>query len=111
MGDQGAITPRGKLIIDDQGRPVRRGTPEAAAQAMGFRPERLARISGKHWTMENVRSYFSDRREDLYAGFRLAKTKEERQKVIRDMQKFNMETRKYRGVISPRSYRPSRQLH
>ena len=39
--------------------------------------------------------------DDLYARYRLAKTQEERQKVIRDMQRFNMDARKYRGVISP----------
>jgi hypothetical protein len=55
MADQGVTTPRGKIITNEQGRPVRLGAPEAAAQAMGFRPERLARISGEHWTMENVR--------------------------------------------------------
>ena len=51
--------------------------------------------------MENVRGHFKERREDLYARYLLAKTQEERQKVIRDMQRFNMEARKYRGVIPP----------
>jgi hypothetical protein len=102
MGDQGATTPRGKIITDEKGRPVRLGAPEAAAQAMGFRPERLARISGEHWTMENVRGHFGDRKNDLYTRYCLARTQEERQKVIRDMQRFNMEARKYpKAVISP----------
>ena len=48
MADQGATTPRGKMITDEQGKPIRLGAPEAAAQAMGFRPERLAGISGEH---------------------------------------------------------------
>jgi hypothetical protein len=48
------------------------------------------------------RAHFRDRREDLYARYRLAKTQEEKQKVIRDMQKFNMEARKYsKAMISP----------
>ena len=51
--------------------------------------------------MENVRGHFKDRREDLYARYRLARTQEERQRVIRDMQRFNMEAWKYRGVIPP----------
>ena len=51
--------------------------------------------------MENVKSNFKERRDDLYARYRLAKTQEERQKVIRDMQRFNMDARKYRGVVSP----------
>jgi hypothetical protein len=74
---------------------------EAIAQAAGFRPERLAQVSREHWTMENVKGNFKDRRDDLYSRYRLAKTQEERQKVIRDMQRFNMDARKYRGVVSP----------
>ena len=60
----------------------------AAAQAMGFRPERVAQISGEHWAMENVKKHFAEKRNDLYARSRLAKTEEERRKVIRDMQEI-----------------------
>jgi hypothetical protein len=59
MADQGATTPRGKIMTDEQGKVIRLEALEAAAQAMGFRPERLARISGEHWSMENVRGHFS----------------------------------------------------
>ncbi len=48
MAEQGATTTKGKILMDEQGNPIRLQTPEAAAQAMGFRPERLARISGEH---------------------------------------------------------------
>jgi hypothetical protein len=51
--------------------------------------------------MENVKKHFAEKRNDLHARGRLAKTQEERQKVIRDMQRFNMEARKYREVIPP----------
>jgi len=101
MAEVIATTPRRNILTDQQGRPIRLGAPEAAAQAMGFRPERLARISGEHWSMENVRGHFKDRREGLYARYRLAKAPEERQRVIRDMQRFTMDPRKYRGVILP----------
>jgi hypothetical protein len=50
--------------------------------------------------MENVKSNFKGRRDELYSRYRLARTQEERQKVIRDMQRFNMDARKYPGVIS-----------
>jgi hypothetical protein len=101
MADWGATTPRGKVLTDEDGKPIRLGTGEAIAQAAGFRPERLARIAGEHWTMENVKSNFKDLRDDLYARYRLAKTQEERQKVIRFMQRFNMDARRYLGVIPP----------
>jgi len=101
MSETGVTTPRGRVITDEQGKPIRLGTGEGIAQAAGFRPERLARISGEHWTMENVQKHFKGRKDDLYSRYRLAQTPEEKRRVIRDMQKFNMEARKYRGVIPP----------
>jgi ribosomal protein S15P/S13E len=101
MSAIGVTTPKGKGITDEQGKPIRLGAGEGIAQAAGFRPERLARVSGEHRTMENVQEHFKERRDDLHSRYRLARTPEERRGVIRDMQKFNMEARKYRGVIPP----------
>ena len=101
MAEAGVTTPRGKIITDEQGKPIRLGAGEGIAQAAGFRPERMATVSGEHRTMENVQAHFKERRDDLYSRYRLARTPEDKQKVIRDMQKFNMEARKYRGVIPP----------
>jgi ribosomal protein S15P/S13E len=101
MSETGATTPRGKIITDEQGKPIRLGAGEGIAQAAGFRPERLARISKEHWTMENIKAHFKEKRDDLYSRYRLARTPEEKQRVVRDMQKFNMEARKYRGVNPP----------
>jgi hypothetical protein len=101
MTEKGVTTPRGKIITDEQGKPIRLGTGEGIAQAAGFRPERMATVSGEHRTMENVQAHFKERRDDLYSRYRLARTPEDKQKVIRDMHKFNMEARKYRGVIPP----------
>ena len=101
MEEKGATTPKGKILTDEQGKPIKLSPAEAAAQVMGFRPQRMAQISGEHWTMENVKKHFAEKRNDLYARARLAKTEEDRQAVIRDMQRFNMEARKYRGVIPP----------
>ena len=101
MSETGVTTPRGKIITDEQGKPIRLEAGEGVAQAAGFRPERLARVSGEHWTMENVQKHFKEKRDDLYSRYRLAKTSEEKQKVIRDMQRFNLDARKYRGVIPP----------
>jgi hypothetical protein len=101
MSDVGLTTPRGKIITDERGKPIRLETGEGIAQAAGFRPERVARISGEHWTMENAQKHFKEKRDNLYSRYRLAKTPEEKQRVIRDMQRFNMDARKYRGVIPP----------
>jgi hypothetical protein len=101
MAEVGATTPRGKIMTDEQGKPIKVETSEALTQAVGFRPERMSQISGEHRTMQNVKAYFNDKRDDLYARYRLAKTTEDKKAVISSMQKFNMEARKYRGVIPP----------
>ena len=72
MADRGATTPAGKVLTDEQGKPIRLSGGDAAPQAIGFRPERMARISGEHWTMENVKKHFAEKRNDLYARSRLA---------------------------------------
>ncbi len=108
MAEQGATTPSGKVLTDEQEKPIRLSGAKASAQAMGFRPERMAQIAGEHWTMENVKKHFAKKRNDLYPRFRLAKTQEERQTVIRDMQRFNMEARTYPGVIPPILWRLAR---
>jgi hypothetical protein len=64
-------------------------------------PGWLARISGEHWSIENVQKHFKDKKDDLYSRYRLARTPEEKQRAIRDMQRFNLDARKYRGVIPP----------
>ena len=51
--------------------------------------------------LRNVKAYFNDRQDDLYARYRLAKTDADRKTAIKDMQKFNMGARKYRGFIPP----------
>ena len=88
-------------MTDEQGKPIRLETSEAVTQAIGFRPQRMSEISGEHRTMQNVKAYFNDKRDDLYARYRMAKTDEDKKAVISSMQKFNIEARKYRGVIPP----------
>jgi ribosomal protein S15P/S13E len=101
MSETGVATPRGKVLTDEQGKPIRLGTGEGIAQVVGLRPERLASVSGEHRTMENVQAHFKEKRVDLHSRYRLSRTPEARRAVIRDMQKFNMETRNYREVIPP----------
>ena len=74
---------------------------EELAQAAGFQPGRPARVSGEQWTMENIREPFNGSKEDVYSRYRLARTPEEKRIVVRDMQRFNLEVKKYRGVIPP----------
>jgi hypothetical protein len=47
MADPGATTATGEIFTDEQGKPIRRSGGEAAALAMAFRPESLARVSSE----------------------------------------------------------------
>ena len=38
MADQGATTPKGKILTDEKGQPIKLSAGEATAQAVGFRP-------------------------------------------------------------------------
>ena len=51
--------------------------------------------------LENVQKNFKEKRDDLYSRYRLARSPEDKQKVIRDMQRFNLEAMKYREVMPP----------
>ena len=91
-----------------QGPHRRAGKADSARDRRGDRPgcrlpsgEAGADLRRALDAWRTCKSNFKGRRDDLYARYRLAKTPEERQKVIRDMQRFNMDARKYRGVISP----------
>jgi hypothetical protein len=66
---------------------------------MGFRPERIAKAAEEHREFGNIESKFTQRRNDLYARFRLAEDAGDRQKVIRDVQKYNLEVMKFRGAV------------
>ena len=66
---------------------------------MGFRPERIAKAAEEHREFGNIESKFTQRRNDLYARFRLAEDAGDRQKVIRDVQKYNLDAMTFRGAI------------
>jgi hypothetical protein len=99
MTDQGATTPTGKIIYDEKGQPIKETIGEGITQALGFRPERIAQAAESHRELINIESNFRNRRDDLYARFRLSKDAGDRQAVIRDVQKYNLEALKYRGAI------------
>ena len=95
----GATTPQGKILFDAKGQPIKETTGEGIAQMMAFRPERIAKVAEEHREFGNIESTFTNRRNNLYARFRLAKDAGDRQDVIRDVQKYNLDALKYRGAI------------
>jgi hypothetical protein len=101
MSERGATTVHGKAMFDEQGKPIKLTPVEAATQFVGFRPERIAAISGEEQTRRNVTSHFSELRKSLYDRFRLADTPEERTSVRKEIQNFNLQIMKFRGAIAP----------
>lgn len=99
--DEGARTPHGKVLFDDRGKPIRATAGEAIAQTAGFRPARMAALSGEYRSRQNLEEHYRELRSDIYDRFALAKNEEDRRRVIKDAQKFNLQPAKYRGVIRP----------
>ena len=99
MATEGPTTPSGKVLFDEKGNPIRETTGEAAAQAVGFRPERIAAASETHREYTNLQANFRNRRNDLFAKARLALDKPgELKKVIVEVQKYNLDAAKYKGA-------------
>lgn len=99
MNQMGATTPSGKILYDEKGQPIKETGGEAAAQIMGFRPERIARLSEQHREFRNIEANFTNRLNNLYDRFKLSKDTAERAEIIKDIQKYNLDAIKYRGAI------------
>lgn len=108
---EGARTPQGKVLFDQEGKPIVATPGEAAFQTAGFRPARMAGLSGEHRSMTNVVRHYNDKRGEIYDRFALARTAEDRARVLKDAQKFNLDTQKYRGFITPISASSLRQSY
>ena len=71
----------------------------------------MAALLDEDRTMQNVIAHYAAKRSELNDRMTLAKTPEDRQAVIKGAQKFNMETAKYRGFITPISSKSLRQSY
>ncbi len=100
MAVRGATTPAGKVLFDEEGKPIRETTGEAIAQAVGFRPERIGAASETHREYTNLQANFAERRNDLFAKAQLAMEKPgDLKKVIVDVQKNNLDASRYGGTV------------
>ncbi len=59
--EKGATTPKSKVLPDGQGNPIRTEALEAVAQDVGFRPKRLAPISGEYNSLTHIVSLLNQR--------------------------------------------------
>jgi len=99
MSTQGATTPYGKIMYDENGNPIKLSPSETVAQLAGFRPERTAASSQERRVEKNVLTYFAEARDTLYSKFRLAKTSEKRKSIMREIRQYNQKARVYRGAV------------
>jgi len=100
MTTMGATTPAGKPIVGlHTGKKIQETTGEGIVQGLGFKPERIGEESAAHRTYQNVEKHFSDEHQNLLERFRLAQTQEDRQKVLIEIQKYNLDASKYRGAV------------
>jgi hypothetical protein len=106
MMEKGVTSSSGKVVFDREGQPVKLTGLEAVEQALGFRPERLSALGQEGRSMENTQARYRALRNDLSARLRLAGTDQERQRVWRDIQRYNLGVMKYRGAV-PRITRES----
>lgn len=99
MYAKGATTERGKVMFDEMGKPIKLTGLEAAGQAIGLRPEKMAVASQERRTFQNIENHYREKRDNLYSKFRLAENYEERQKVAKEIQDYNLDVMKYKGAI------------
>jgi hypothetical protein len=88
-------TPSGKMIFGKEGKPLKLTKGEAVAQALAFRPQRMAEESKEHWTYENIKRYYAQQRDELYDKYRMAKDGNARMKLMGKIQKYNQTAKKY----------------
>lgn len=99
MATEGATTPTGKVMFDEEGKPVTLTPGETAAQVFGFRPERISVLGKEKRSFANVEQHYSDQRDDLYSKLRIAKGNE-RTDVLKQIRDYNLEVQKYKGVVT-----------
>jgi N12 class adenine-specific DNA methylase len=99
MWSEQATTPKGKLLFDEKGRPLMLSGPEAAGQAIGFRPERVAVGSKERRTYMNIKQWASDERDSIFTDARLAKTPADWNKIMKRIQNYNFKVLRYKGAI------------
>ncbi len=96
---EGATTPKGKFLFDENGRPLMTTTGKTAFQLAGLRPERQAELTKDYMQSRNIEAFYTKKRQDIFTRFRLAKTREERQEALKDLQDYNIQASQFKGAI------------
>lgn len=89
MASKGATTGTGKVIFDENGKPMKYTTGEAVKRMFGFQPSRVSERGELTNIEKGLTAHWKEERGDLLAELRLSKPGEERRKVMLEIIKFN----------------------
>jgi hypothetical protein len=95
---EGATTPKGKVLFDAEGNPLKLSAAEAIGQAAGFRPERMSESSQTHRVLSNIETHWKEVRDNLTAKFRMA-SPEDRSDVLKKIERYNLDVQKFGGSV------------
>jgi hypothetical protein len=89
MANKGATTGTGKIIFDENGKPMKYSTGEAVKRALGFAPSRVSERNDLTNIEMGLTAHWKEERGDLLAQLRLAEQGADRRKVMLDIIRFN----------------------
>lgn len=92
----GATTLSGRPIFGDDGRQVKYTAGEGVIRAFGFMPLEPSKQSQNRWDARRAKEYWSERKADILAQFRIAEDRREAMKLVRE---FNRELREAPGGV------------
>jgi hypothetical protein len=100
MGTEGMTTPHGKQVFDTFGKPLKLTATEAALQAAGFRPERLATSTEEYMDFTNMKTRANEQRTKIYDMLRTAKSDSEKVTVAKMITKYNLKASQSGGAVT-----------
>jgi N12 class adenine-specific DNA methylase len=92
MSTKGATTTSGKILFDEDGKPMKYTAGEAVKRTLGFQPTRVSKRSDLTNIEYGLTAHWKEERGDLLAKLRIA-TGDERKKVMLKIMRFNRDLR------------------
>jgi hypothetical protein len=100
---RGVTTMGGKQVFDENGKPVKYSATDAGLRMMGLQPLEQSRRTEVAQTAKEITAEWNSNRQDMLDAFRIADTMQQKQKALKQVQKFNVELRgsQAAGLVQP----------